>query len=1181
MDWDDYEDPGSSEEFNEGELGDGFQVDGEGGLDSGYGNDAADGWLSSAEASVLDLDAEMAESLPESYMGASTNVLQEGRIDGLSPTVAAGVRHAARGGQISGIDSLDLAVAVEDFQGAIDGSADAFATARIKETQVSPTTVTRYDDEGFIRSKDVIHNPLGLPNSKRDKKAVLSILGGVREYEEAGPGSKLAGHTLNTKKNARAEEKLIEAFNTASEIAEVMISDKTPKDSHIYGARKEALTNVILGRAMEGTQGKYGKSIYAQTILALPNETGITGIKPTRAYRGGAMGTPFDRLGFDIYADSMGLESTDDKYWELKPSLKHSLFPIQWKKDHTEEEKAKAKRDQTYQMGQLMTKATGMRDTLQEAFPTNRDESARQGRMSGFDRTVDEQADRMNAIDQAHSLDIDGSKEAGDETRHTDMDRFIDNATEYVPAMLSNKAREEAQLDIAGVSKAIEDQFGIQGIDPEEFVGPNITIEGIDQRTTEWYAARKGLITASKLTDDSGRKRTVAEMAADLARERLGEGKEFLGNAHTQEGVEGERKALSAFLSVYGDEVGHTEVGLLQNKDLPGLGASPDGRLHNLKTGESEGLIELKYLSDGAMEGALKKYTPQMQLQMAVTGESQTHFFALNKHTGASKHEVVFADPKMQEEIIKNGAAAMDLAKSIKTKKEVQALEDLTQEQRRKGKGQQESYSLPSDEPEQAMGVYPGQDNDKLAKFIAASQESIKGQAESAAYKEEGQRAKALRAEGKVEQAAYTEDAKRMATMGKLEQAAYGEDNKRAEKRGKLEHAAYAEDNKRSYNMGKAEHQAYIENTKRASKAVEDFADKASSAAKGLVAVAAEIGGVLREGADSAMDTMSFAGSVGMEANEVRGMEFELTTGKGGLKLGQARSNLRSLAGVRDNLTDDTSAGAEMTRMQKAYYGTRLHEITGKDFNPHAYRGKSVNYMYADMLDRSEGQSEKTQALIGKVFNVDNIANTVLTGDDLRGVEGEIDQAGIRAFQDGAVSVDQFGQEVLENSAATTGEIGGKGAAISQWTDRASNSKTAAAALGVLGAGKAAAANPVAVARAANMARAGATRALPAAAVAGAVYAARDGGPLDHRGEVTSGLAKGMSDGLRNFEFSDLIPKNKWAYTTPKDKAAEANVNNNIEVKVNVDPSLKVKTAVDVDGDESIDEGTGWGGSNR
>jgi hypothetical protein len=218
------------------------------------------------------------------------------------------------------------------------------------------------------------------------------------------------------------------------------------------------------------------------------------------------------------------------------------------------------------------------------------------------------------------------------------------------------------------ISRHIED-----ALDEEEEQRMADIKEGrFSQGTQAWLDQRKGKITASTaatLLKPMG----AEEMAVKLASERLGIASSDEPNAHMREGNDGEEKALTAFLMGEGKGLHMEEAFFETHMDYEGFGVSPDGRLYEEafdpdnpeKVRKSAGLLELKFLSTNRMEGALDRYMPQMQMQMAIAGESQTHFYALDKHTGDNMHYVVKADPKMQKKLLKAGWKAKQLEQDL------------------------------------------------------------------------------------------------------------------------------------------------------------------------------------------------------------------------------------------------------------------------------------------------------------------------------------------------------------------------------------------------------------------------------------------------------------------------------------------------------------------------------------
>ena len=146
----------------------------------------------------------------------------------------------------------------------------------------------------------------------------------------------------------------------------------------------------------------------------------------------------------------------------------------------------------------------------------------------------------------------------------------------------------------------------------------------MEQRTEEWFAARCGKVTASRMADVTARTKTGygaarANYMAELVCERLtGKPTEGFSNAAMQWGTEQEPFARDAYSVKTGELV--TEVGFLPHPRIPMSGASPDGLVG------AEGCVELKcpntashieYLIDREPP---QKYFYQMQWQMACAG---------------------------------------------------------------------------------------------------------------------------------------------------------------------------------------------------------------------------------------------------------------------------------------------------------------------------------------------------------------------------------------------------------------------------------------------------------------------------------------------------------------------------------------------------------------------------------
>lgn len=147
----------------------------------------------------------------------------------------------------------------------------------------------------------------------------------------------------------------------------------------------------------------------------------------------------------------------------------------------------------------------------------------------------------------------------------------------------------------------------------------------LEQRSPEWFAARAGVITASRIGDLLARTKTGPSasrknMITTLAVERLtGACVETYTNAAMQRGVELEQEALDAYAFETGVAV--TPLAYAAHPTLPRVGCSPDGLVG------SDGLVEVKCPSAmgkhlDALQSAAHadEYRWQLQHQLCVTG---------------------------------------------------------------------------------------------------------------------------------------------------------------------------------------------------------------------------------------------------------------------------------------------------------------------------------------------------------------------------------------------------------------------------------------------------------------------------------------------------------------------------------------------------------------------------------
>lgn len=156
----------------------------------------------------------------------------------------------------------------------------------------------------------------------------------------------------------------------------------------------------------------------------------------------------------------------------------------------------------------------------------------------------------------------------------------------------------------------------------------------IEQRSEDWFVARLGKVTASRVSDvmaktKSGYAASRTNYMMELLCQRLtGKREEGYTSAAMQRGTELEPAARSCYEAESGLFV--VETGFVLHQDINGLGASPDGLVGD------DGLLEIKcpntathvdFLRTGKPDG---KYQWQMLAQMACTGREWCDFVSFD-----------------------------------------------------------------------------------------------------------------------------------------------------------------------------------------------------------------------------------------------------------------------------------------------------------------------------------------------------------------------------------------------------------------------------------------------------------------------------------------------------------------------------------------------------------------------
>lgn len=154
------------------------------------------------------------------------------------------------------------------------------------------------------------------------------------------------------------------------------------------------------------------------------------------------------------------------------------------------------------------------------------------------------------------------------------------------------------------------------------------------QGSPEWFAARLGKVTASRVSDviaktKSGWSASRANYLAQLVAERLtGQQQESYTNAAMQWGTDNEPLARAAY--EFRTDATVTPAWFIDHPSIPMTGASPDGLIGNV------GLVEIKCPNTSTHIETLLgktipgKYETQMQWQMACTGAQWCDFVSFD-----------------------------------------------------------------------------------------------------------------------------------------------------------------------------------------------------------------------------------------------------------------------------------------------------------------------------------------------------------------------------------------------------------------------------------------------------------------------------------------------------------------------------------------------------------------------
>ncbi len=156
----------------------------------------------------------------------------------------------------------------------------------------------------------------------------------------------------------------------------------------------------------------------------------------------------------------------------------------------------------------------------------------------------------------------------------------------------------------------------------------------MEQYSDEWFAARIGKVTASRICDviaktKSGPSASRGNYLAELVSERLtGKAADRFVSGPMQWGTDIEPMARDAYSQIM--DVSVDDPGFVEHLKIPMSGASPDGLIG------LSGLLEIKcpntatHIQTLLSEVVPAKYIPQIQWQMACTGREWCDFVSFD-----------------------------------------------------------------------------------------------------------------------------------------------------------------------------------------------------------------------------------------------------------------------------------------------------------------------------------------------------------------------------------------------------------------------------------------------------------------------------------------------------------------------------------------------------------------------
>jgi putative phage-type endonuclease len=165
----------------------------------------------------------------------------------------------------------------------------------------------------------------------------------------------------------------------------------------------------------------------------------------------------------------------------------------------------------------------------------------------------------------------------------------------------------------------------------------------MEQRTKEWFDARKGKLTGSNIGAALGVNpwKSPGDLIRQMVRDQHGAPSEFTGNVATEYGSMHEPLATMEYFGETGKLV--EECGFYVHPEHDWLGASPDGLIGDDAIIEIKCPFGLRNKKEPDFKSSTEQphYYAQMQVEMACTGRKECDFYQWSPH-GSHIELVVF-----------------------------------------------------------------------------------------------------------------------------------------------------------------------------------------------------------------------------------------------------------------------------------------------------------------------------------------------------------------------------------------------------------------------------------------------------------------------------------------------------------------------------------------------------------